>query len=101
MEQSPIEKLLDENNSEPITLYSEGNMEVTFEQIAVIPLDSGDYAILKPMGEFEGIGEEEALVFEIARQDGEWILQVVLEDDIIDAVFAEYYAMLAEESGEE
>ena len=56
---------------------------------------------MKPMGEFEGIGEEEALVFEIARQDGEWILQVVLEDDIIDAVFAEYYAMLAEESGEE
>ena len=94
---SPIEMLLDENCSDPIVLFDENNEEVAFDQIAVIPLNGDVYAILKPLGDFEGVAEDEALVFVIAEQDDEDVLMVVTEDEIIDAVFAVYYEMLAEE----
>ena len=94
---SPIEMLLDENCSDPIVLFDENNEEVAFDQIAVIPLNGDVYAILKPLGDFEGVAEDEALVFVIAEEDDEDVLQVVEEDEIIDAVFAQYYEMLKEQ----
>jgi hypothetical protein len=94
---SPIEMLLDENCSDPIVLFDENNEEVAFDQIAVIPLNGDVYAILKPLGDFEGVAEDEALVFVIAEEDDEDVLQVVEEDEIVDAVFAQYYEMLKEQ----
>jgi hypothetical protein len=94
---SPIDMLLDENCSDPIVLFDENNEEVAFDQIAVIPLNGDVYAILKPLGDFEGVAEDEALVFVIAEEDDEDVLQVVEEDEIIDAVFAQYYEMLKEQ----
>jgi hypothetical protein len=94
---SPIEMLLDENCSDPIVLFDEKNEEVAFDQIAVIPLNGDVYAILKPLGDFEGVAEDEALVFVIAEEDDEDVLQVVEEDEIVDAVFAQYYEMLKEQ----
>ncbi|MBE6958029.1 MAG: DUF1292 domain-containing protein [Ruminococcaceae bacterium] len=96
MSQTPIEKLLDEKNSDPITLYTEAGEEVTLEQVAIIPLQGRCYAILKPLGA-HAIGEDEALVFELVPEDADWSLEIVLEDDIIDAVFAVYYKLLSEE----
>ena len=43
---SPIDMLLDENNTENIKLYNEENQEVEFEQIALIPIEDKTYAIL-------------------------------------------------------
>ena len=97
MEKSPVEKLLDENNADPIVLYNEKNEEVAFEQIALIPLNEHIYAILKPVGDQLGLGENEALVLELIRAEEEWTLELVLEDAIIDAVFADYYVLLEEE----
>ena len=94
---SPIEMLLDENCSDPIVLFDENNEEVAFDQIAVIPLNGDVYAILKPLGDFEGVAEDEALVFVIAEEDDEDVLQVVEEDEIVDAVFTQYYEMLKEQ----
>ena len=94
---SPIEMLLDENCSDPIVLFDENNEEVAFDQIAVIPLNGDVYAILKPLGDFEGVAEDEALVFVIAEEDDEDVLQVVEKDEIVDAVFAQYYEMLKEQ----
>lgn len=94
---SPIDMLLDENCSDPIVLFDENNEEVAFDQIAVIPLNGDVYAILKPLGDFEGVAEDEALVFVIAEEDDEDVLQVVEEDEIVDAVFAQYYEMLKEQ----
>ena len=93
----PIDMLLDENCAEPIVMYNESNEPITFDQIAVIPFAGDTYAILKPLGEFEGVGEDEALVFVIAEQEDEDVLVIVEDDETINIVFAEYYKMLAEE----
>ena len=93
----PIEMLLDENNSEPITLYNEKDEAVSFEQVAIIVLRNELYAILKPLGRYQGVGEDEALVFAFEEEDGERVLAVVEDDSIIDEVFEEYYALLRKE----
>lgn len=94
---SPIDMLLDENNTENIKLYNEDNQEVEFEQIALVPIDNKTYAILKPVSPMEGIADDEALVFVIDEIDDEDCLVIVEEDAIVDKVFEEYYKMLKEE----
>ena len=97
---SPIDMLLDENNTENIKLYNEENQEVEFEQIALVPIENKTYAILKPVADMEGIAEDEALVFVIDEIDDEDCLVIVEDDAIVDQVFEEYYKMLKEEGVE-
>ena len=94
---SPIDMLLDENNTDNIKLYNEDNQEVEFEQIALVPIEEKTYAILKPVANMEGIAEDEALVFVIDEIDEEDCLVIVEDDSIVDKVFEEYYKMLKEE----
>lgn len=94
---SPIDMLLDENNTENIKLYNEDNQEVEFEQIALVPIEEKTYAILKPVANMEGIADDEALVFVIDEIDDEECLVIVEDDAIIDKVFEEYYQMLKDE----
>lgn len=94
---SPIDMLLDENNTDNIKLYNEDNQEVEFEQIALVPIEEKTYAILKPVANMEGIAEDEALVFVIDEIDDEECLVIVEDDAIVDKVFEEYYQMLKDE----
>ena len=94
---SPIDMLLDENNTENIKLYNEENEEIEFEQIALVPIENKTYAILRPLLENEDIAEDEALVFVIDEIDDEDCLVIVEDDAMVDKVFEEYYKMLKEE----
>ena len=97
---SQIEKILDEENCDNIVLYDEDDNAVEFEQVAVIPMDDSIYVILVPVTEMEGVGEDEGIVFVIEEdEENEPLLSIVVEDDVIDAVFAEY-DKLVEEDGE-
>ena len=55
------------------------------------------YAILLPVELLEGMDDDEAFVFEVSRtSDGEDSFTIVLDDDITEAVFQEYYKLLDE-----
>lgn len=99
-ELSAIDKILDEENDDPVVLYDENGDEVQFDQVAVIPIDEVVYVILCPITPMEGVGEDEGVVFSIDEKDGEECLTLITEEDIIDKVFAEYEALVAEEDGE-
>ena len=94
---SPIEMLLDDDNTDNLILFDEDNRETEFEQIAVIPLDERIYAILKPVTEVVGVNDDEALVFVIEEIDDEDCLVIVDDQKIVDEVFDEYYKLLEEE----
>ena len=94
---SPVEMLLDPDNSDNIILYDEENRETEFEQVAVIPLNEKIYVILKPVTVIAGVADDEALVFVIEEIDDEDTLVIVDNEPIIDAVFEEYYKLLEEE----
>lgn len=90
-EKSVFEKLFDENDNSNIILYDENEEEVEFEQFAVIPIKEQYYAILRPVKKIEGLADDEALVFELEEtEDGEELLNLVEDDNIIDIVFEEY-----------
>ncbi len=97
---NPIDSLFDEDDNDPIVLFNEKGEKVEFEQIALIPVEENIYAILKPMEQMEGIGDDEALVFEIveAEEDEEDdYLNLVADIEIIDKVFEVYNKLMDEE----
>ncbi len=90
-EKTIFEKLLDPKDDSNVILFDEKENEVEFEQIAIIPVKEEVYAILKPVKKMEGLSDDEALVFQLEEtEEGEEILNVVEDDDLIDIVFAEY-----------
>ena len=95
-EVSIFDIILDEENFDNIVLYDEKNKPEEFEQVAYIPLEDKDYAILKPVKPFEGMQDDEAIVFEMAEdEDGEQLI-AVSDEKVIDAVFAEYNKLFDE-----
>ncbi len=80
-----------------ITLKAPNGAEIDFLEVAGIAYKGSFYAILQPVELFEGMAIDEALVFKVSRTgDNEDKFEVVLDDEIIDAVFAEYNRLLDE-----
>ena len=78
-----------------ITLLSATGEEIDFVEIAGIAHKGKFYAILQPVELLEGMEEDEALVFEVSRdENGNDKFEICLDDEIIDAVFAEYNRLL-------
>ena len=99
MEKNPLDRIFDENDCDPIVLYGEDGQEIAFEQIALIPLEGRVFVIMQPVELLEGMADDEALVFEILDKNGEAVLDIVLDDEIIDAVFAAYGILFDEANG--
>ncbi|MBQ9370423.1 MAG: DUF1292 domain-containing protein [Clostridia bacterium] len=84
-------------NEDRITLVSASGEEIDFIEVAGIAHDGKFYAILAPEEPLEGMDDDEALVFEVTRgATGEDSYNIVTDDDILDAVFAEYNRLLDE-----
>ena len=82
-------------DDDTITLVSSTGEEVDFVEIAGIVHNGKFYPILQPVEIVEGMAEDEALVFEVARdENGEDSFQICLDDDIINAVFDKYNELL-------
>jgi uncharacterized protein YrzB (UPF0473 family) len=93
-----------ENDDDIITLLSATGEEIDFVEIAGILHKGNFYAILQPVELLEGMEDDEALVFKVSRNaDGSDKFEIELDDDIIDAVFAEYNRLFdnIQESNEE
>ena len=78
-----------------VTLLSSNGEEVDFIEIAGVAHKGNFYVILQPVELIEGMNEDEALVFKVSRNEtGEDKFEIVLDDEIIDAVFTEYNSLL-------
>ena len=83
------------NDDDIITLLSANGVEVQFLEIAGIFHNGNFYAILQPVELIEGMEEDEALVFKVSRaENGEDKFEIVLDDEIINAVFESYNKLL-------
>ncbi len=94
---TPIEMILDSENTDNITLYDEEGDPIEFEQIAVVPYEGKVYVLLSPVPEVDEDTEREAWIFVIDDLDGEEVLTLVAEDEIADQVFELYEAAVNEE----
>ena len=84
---SLLDKLLDENNDEPITLLDDNDNKVDFARVAVIPYNCRLYAILKPLTELPGVGDNDAFVFVLEEDDDECCLVAVSDRSTCAKVF--------------
>ena len=85
-----------EEDNDIVTLMSATGEEIDFVEIAGIAYKGHFYAILQPVELLDGMNDDEALVFEVTRADGNDRFEIVVDDEIIDAVFAEYNKLLDE-----
>ena len=80
-----------------IVLNSADGEEVEFVEIAGIAHAGNFYAILQPVELLEGMDDDEALVFKVTKDsDGNDNFEIELDDEVLDAVFAEYNRLLDE-----
>ena len=87
-----------EETDDIVTLTTADGDEVDFVEIAGIAYRDRFYAILQPVELLDGMEEDEALVFLITPGDDDNDkFEIVMDDEIIDGVFAEYYRLLDEE----
>ncbi len=96
--QDVLEVLLDEHNTDPISLMDEKGKVMTFEQIAVIPYNEKVYCVLRPLDKIPGIKDDEAVVFYVDERPTGSVLMVEQNEKTAIAVFDEYYNLLEKES---
>lgn len=90
-------EIVTEDDDDIVTLLSANGEEIDFVEIAGIAYKGNFYAILQPVELLDGMSEDEALVFKVSRDaDGSDKFEIELNDEIIDAVFAEYNVLLDE-----
>ena len=93
-----VEGLIPEDefaDDDTVVLVTAEGEEVAFVEIAGIAHQGKFYAILQPVELLEGMEEDEAFVFEVTRADnGEDKFSVVVDDEIINAVFEKYNELL-------
>lgn len=84
-------------NDNLVILKNEKGKAEKFIDIAGIALSHGYYAILQPVKRPKGMAEDEALVFKVEPLgDEDNAYTIVLDDAIVDEVFAEYGRLLDE-----
>ena len=81
-----------------VTLVTDQGEEVDFDVIASITLNEKLYFIMQPVELLEDMTEEDCLVFEVTPvNEEEDKFDIVTDEKIIDAVFAEYDKLVAED----
>lgn len=85
------------DNENIITLKDENGVDTNFEVIATLEVNDSEYTILLPLD-----GEsEDAVIFKIIEENGEPILEYVVNDEEFDTVAAAYQEMSDDEFDEE
>lgn len=90
----PEDEIVGGDDDDIVTLLSATGEEIDFVEIAGIAHEGKFYVILQPVELLEGMSEDEALVFEVTANGDDAQYSIVLDDEIIDAVFAEYERLL-------
>ncbi len=74
-----------------ITLYDDDDNPIEFFEIACVELNDKIYELLQPVEPMEGLGDDEAIIFEIKEGDGEEDRFIpVTDEQVKDNAFAEY-----------
>lgn len=83
-----------------VTLLNANGEEIDFVDVAGILYNGNYYAILQPVELLDGMDADEALVFKVSTaEDGSDKFEIELDDEVIDAVFAEYDKLYNEAKG--
>ena len=92
--ESPVDMLLDDDCCDNIILIDEDGKETEFEQLAVIPTDECDYAVLHPVTKMDDVTDDEVLVFLIDADKDRLVLEK--DEKTVKEIFDEFQSLLDE-----
>ena len=90
-EKDTIVTLIDEENGQP----------VDFDLLLTFSYEGRRYAALQPLDEVEGVEDDEIVLLEIVKENGEESYRTIDNEILLDEVFAEFQDLFDEEDGEE
>lgn len=91
--------LEEEEYEDIITLSTPDGEEVDFTEIATVEFEGELYVIMQPVELFEGMEEDEALVFSVTDEnDEDSRFDVVTDERIVNGVFEEYNKLFEEQA---
>lgn len=81
-----------------VELFDENDNAVKFREIASIELDGKFYELLQPVEPLDGIGEDEAVIFEYTEGDtpDDRNFTPLFDEQILEKVFNEYLKAASE-----
>lgn len=94
-----LEKILNPDNAEPITLYNEADEPADFDQLAFIPHKDSYYVVLTPHEAIEGIDENAVMIFKIDEENE--CISLEEDEDLSTEVFDIFIEMCNEADEEE
>ena len=94
-----LEKILDPENAEPITLYNENDEPAEFEQLAFIPHNEQFYLVMTPANPMEGIEEGTVMIFRIDEDEESIVLEE--NEEIASKIFDTFIEMCEEADDED
>ncbi len=86
-EKDTIVTLIDEENGQP----------VDFDLLLTFSYEGKRYAALQPLDEVEGIEDDEIVLLEIVKENGEESYRTIDNEILLDEVFAEFQDLFDEE----
>lgn len=94
-----LEKILDPENSEPITLHNENDEPAEFDQLAFIPYNDIIYLVLTPTNPMEGIEEGTVMIYKVDEEEESIVFEQ--NEEISTKIFDMFIEMWEEAEDED
>lgn len=88
---------MEEEQGNLVTLIDENGKEVEFDLLMTFDYEGKRYAALLPVDQVEGVGEDEVVLLEIVKKDGEEAYLPIESPILLDEVFDEFNELFEEE----
>ena len=79
----------------------ENGQSVDFDLLLTFSYEGKRYAALQPLDDVAGVGEDEIVLLEIVKENGEETYRSIDNEILLDEVFREFQDLFDEEDGEE
>lgn len=96
-EKELFEQECDCDESEIVEFSDEQGRVMKFYHLDTIEYESRFFAFFVPAEEIEGISPDELIIYEIKGEAGNEELVPIEDDDLLDAVYEEFCAMMEED----
>lgn len=83
-----------------ITLYDDNGKPTEFDVLMTFDYEGKHYIALLPMEPVEGVGEDEVILLETRKENGEELFLSIDNPVLLDEVFAEFEELFEEQISE-
>jgi len=92
---------MEEMTNSVVSLIDENGLEAEFDVLMAFDYEGKRYVALLPMDSVEGIEEDEVLLLEVVRENGEETYRGIENPVLLDEVFEEFVDLFEEQFDED